>query len=779
MSDARHTASDLAARDLAPRDLAPRDLAARDLDVDLGQLFGSLARNWLRILIAALAITALAFLVATLVTPLYRAETRILIEARESPYTRPASTGLTDTANVLPDERTVASQVEVIGSPDILRQVARQLDLGRRDEFGASGETTMLGNLLILAGLRSDPSQASVEERVLKALQEKLRIFQVDGSRVIVVRFSSEDPELAAAVPNAVADAYIAGQEQAKRLTNADASEWLEPEIEDLRRRVREAEARVAEYRAQSGLLTGQNNVVLPTQELGEISTELTRARADRTAAEGRAAAIREATAASGRLESMPEVLASPMVQRLRESQAQAEAQLADLSASLLDNHPRMRALRAQLDETGRQLRAEIAKVRAAAENEATAARARESRLVAEVNRLKAASAQAGDSEVELRALEREALAQRALLESYLTRYREAAARADRGAAPADARIFARATAPHEAYFPKMGLILGAAFAGSLVVLSVFVLLRELFSGRAMRPAAGAFVAVEPAVDGSFAAADAPEGNEAVAQEEPGEPERHEIRSILSAPAMPAEDRADADLDDDDGANAEEAAQFADAVALGDEEDEVTMASYEPDEITVAGVADRLIEGDTVRAVFISPEGDEATAISVMVAREIADSGLKALFVDLTWSGAPSTAMLEDSRLPGITNLLAARAQFADIVHGDLYSACHVIPAGTVDPVRAMRSAERLPMILQALEDAYDVMIVECGATDAHSIAEVAGADAEVLIGALDPRGAGAAGLAADLEAAGYGAVLTVSPPARPSRFRKRRRFAA
>lgn len=760
MSDARHTTS--------------------DLDVDLGQLFGSLARNWPRILIAALAITALAFLAASLVTPLYRAETRILIEARESPYTRPASTGLTDTAaSALPDERTVASQVEVLGSPDILREVARGLGLGSRDEFGASGETGMLGNLLILAGLKGDPSQASVEERVLKALREKLSIYQVDGSRVIVVRFASQDPELAAAVPNAIADAYIAGQEQAKRLTNADASEWLEPEIEDLRRRVREAEARVAEYRAQAGLLTGQNNLVLPTQELAEISTELSRARADRSAAEARMAAIRDATGSSDRLESMPGVLASPIVQRLRENQAQTEAQLADLSASLLENHPRMRALRAQLDETGRQLRTEIAKVRTSVENELATARAREDSLVAEVNRLKAASAQAGDSEVELRALEREALAQRALLESYLTRYREAAARADRGAAPADARIFARAAVPHEAYFPKTGLILGAALAGSLIVISVVVLLRELFSGRAMRPAAGAFVPAEPAVAEHFVldggSATAPERQEEWQDERrdereaPAEPARPETRSILSAPAMRAEDDAGPD----------DVAQFAAAMAPSDEEEEVTMPRYTPDEITVAGIADRLIEGDAGRAVFISPEGDEATAVSVMVAREIADAGLKVLFVDLTWSGAPSTAMLEDSRQPGITNLLAARAQFADIIHGDLFSGCHVIPAGTVDPVRAMRSADRLPEILQALEDSYDVMIVECGATDAQSIADVAEDHAEVLIGALDPRGAGVAGLAADLEAAGYGAVLTVTPAGRQARFRKRRRFAA
>src|SRR5690606_31618966 len=175
----------------------------------------------------------------SMVTPLYRAETRILIEARESVYTRPATTGLTEAPAALPDAQAIASQVEMIGSSEVLREVARRLELDRRDEFGAAGDTSMLGNLLILAGLRSDPTQASVEERVLQALQQRLRIFPVDGSRVIVVRFSSRDAELAAEIANAIADTYVARQEQAKRLTDADASEWLEPEIEDLRRRVR------------------------------------------------------------------------------------------------------------------------------------------------------------------------------------------------------------------------------------------------------------------------------------------------------------------------------------------------------------------------------------------------------------------------------------------------------------------------------------------------------------------------------------------------------------
>lgn len=678
---------------------------ASDVDVDLGLLFASLLRGWLRIVVAALVITGLAFLALSMIAPKYRGETRILIESRESVYTRPANaTGEAD--RPLLDEEAITSQVEVISSAEILRTVARELNLASRAEFVS--QPGAVGSLLMLVGLRGDPGAATTEERVLRVMREKLNVFRVDKSRVIVVQFSSEDPELAAQVANAVADAYIEVQEQAKLASNADATQWLEPEIADLRQRVRQAEARVAAFRSQSDLLVGQNNAVLATQELSELSSELTRVRANRSAAEAKAAAVRDALASGERVDTVPDVLSSPLVQRLRERQVEVQAELADLSSTLLDNHPRMRSLRAQSAETSAQLRAEMQKVLASLENETDAARASERQLTADLNRMKAASAAAGDREVELRALEREAAAQRALLESYLTRYREAASRADRNYLPADARIFARATPPIEAYFPRMLPILGATFAASLLVIAVFMLLRELFSGRAMRPAAGSF-------------------------------DVHEV-------AMPAVAHAEPAVDDEPA------------------EAEAPLPDAPRDEMTVTAAADRLVASGAVRAVFLSPEGDEASATSVMVAREICDAGLRVVFMDLTFSGAPSASMLDSARFPGITDLLASQAPFPEIIRGDLYSDCHVIPLGTADPARAMRAIDRLPIVLESLATAYDMIVIECGLTDADGIARVAGEGTEILLSVIEPDDDAVRQTAGDLVEHGFEEIIRVSP---------------
>lgn len=693
--------------------------AANDVDVDLRRLFVSLAQKWPRILIVALLVTAAAFAIAWLTTPLYKGETRILIETRESVFTRPQSSN-NDNNNPALDEEGVTSQVEVIGSTDILKQVAQKLDLSKLPEFDEAADMSLFSRTLVMFGLTSDPNEIPPEERVLKRFREKLKIYRVEKSRVIVIEMSSENPELSAKIPNTIAEVYLSVQRDAKLASNADATDWLEPEIADLSKRVKEAEAKVADFRAKSDLLIGQNNSVLATQQLSEMSTELSRVRANRGATEATAKSLREALARGASLDALPEVLSSDLIQRLRERQVQLKADIADLSTTLLDNHPRIRALRSQLADLDEQIRGEAQKVLKSLETQAQTAKFREAQLLADLNTAKAASARAGDDEVELRALEREAAAQRQLLESYLTRYREASSRRDRNYLPVDARVFSNAVVPAEPYFPKILPIVGAAFVGSLLLMTIITLLQELFSGRAMRPAPG--VHFEPVEDIEMPAVHRQE------------------------PAMAREVDAAADTDEPLSQPAAE----ADKPSVG--------------EISVETAAERLIAGGTARALFVSPEGDEAAATAVLVAREVADAGLRVLLLDLTASGAASLPMLESTAYPGITNLLASESQFADVIHADLYSDCHVIPVGSADPVRAMRAADRLPIIMDSLTTAYDLVVVECGPADPEAIRRLVGSGTEVLVSVLEAGDQAVSETATNLRAKGYDAVTLVSP---------------
>ncbi|QDZ00895.1 chain-length determining protein [Nitratireductor mangrovi] len=697
----------------------------QDLDIDIAALFASLVRNWVRIVIVAFAAAGLAFLLSSVATRHYQAETRILIETRESIFTRPEQQN-DDTAIL--DEQGVTSQVEVISSTDILTRVARELDLAAIAEFEADGSVSILERLMIIAGMRGDPIELPPEERVLKVFREKLNVYRVEGSRVIVVEFSSEDPRLAAKVPNAIADAYIALQKSAKLQSNADATEWLEPEIADLRAKVKEAEGRVAEFRAQSDLLLGNNNSMLATQQLSELSTELSRVRANRASTEANAASMREALRNGASIDALPDVLSSTLIQRLRENQVQLKADIADLSATLLDNHPRIRALRSQLADLDRQIRSEAEKVLDGMETEAEAARLREKELVSALNQLKAESARVGEQEVELRALEREAAAQRELLESYLSRYREALSRKDRSYLPADARIFSRAIVPGEPYFPKILPITGATLVAVLLLVAVGTLLSELFSGRAMRPTRR--FAGEPVQDVVM-------------------PQHTPIEPVPTEPTL-SEDSSGQDEPQ------------ADSVA--DLDDAMQVPVFTKGQIGIEAAAEKLIATGAARALFVSPEGDEGAASAVMVAREVADAGLRTLLVDLTATAAASYPMLETTRLPGITDLLCSKAQFTDVIHPDHFSDCHVIPAGTADPALAMRAADRLPIIMESLTTAYDLVIVECGPADASGLQRLVGSGTEVLVSVIEENDDAVTTTASELRTGGFENTMLVTP---------------
>ncbi|TPN49466.1 chain-length determining protein [Mesorhizobium sp. B1-1-9] len=723
--------------------------AAADVDVDLKQLFASLARRWLRTVLVVLVVTGLAFALASLATRHYKAETQVEIVPRESVYTRPASNN-SDTDKPILDEQGVATQVQIISSNEILKQVAQKLGLEKLPEFNDALDMSPLSRLLVLVGLKSDPMEIPTEERVLKKMHEKLNVYGVEKTRIIAIEFSSEDPKLAAAIPDDIAAAYIAGQGAAKLESNNAAADFLAPEIADLQRQVKDAEAKVAAYRAQSDLLMGGNNSVLATQQLSELSSELSKVRANRAAAEATADGVRKALQNGGSLDAVPEVLSSDLIQRLRERQVELRTNIADLSTTLLDNHPRIRALKSQLSDLDAQIRSEAQKVMKGLLMQAETAKARENQLVADVNTLKAASAQAGEQQVDLDALQRDAAAKRQQLELYLTNYREAASRQDRKYLPVDARIVSKASVPSEAYFPKIGPIVGAAFAASLLLMAVLTLLQELFSGRAMRPASGARFEPIDEVAMPATARSEPSGrleplipSEAAnrAAETPWPPE-----TISDPEARPA---AEPVTETESVPEPEPVVAARPRSVLG--------------EIDIEKAAEKLIASGAARAIFVSPEGDEAAASAILVAREVSDAGLRVLLLDLTASGAASRPMLDSGLFPGITDLLASQAQFSDVIHADLYSDCHVIPVGTADPVRAMRAADRLPIIMQSLTTAYDLVVVECGPADAQGISRLGGDATEVFLSMLEPDDE-VAQAAVKLIENGYPDVTLVTP---------------
>ncbi|MCR9124131.1 MAG: hypothetical protein NXH91_17865 [Phyllobacteriaceae bacterium] len=480
---------------------------------------------------------------------------------------------------------------------------------------------------------------------------------------------------------------------------------------------MRAAEAAVADFRAANGLFVGQNNSVLATQQLAELSTELSRVRAERSALEARVRSVESALEGGSSVDTLPDVIASPVVARLTEQQANLKARQADLSTTLLPGHPRMQALQSQIGGLDAQIRDQARNVLAGLRNEARIARGREDELNGDLNTLKAASAEAGDSEVELRALEREAASKRALLETYLLRYREAQSRDQGEYAPAKARVISRATVALEPSFPRMVPMVGATFFAALLLMLVITLMRELFSGRALVPAATASATTAAAAD---------------------QPAPRRTSLAVAAPTAP----------------------IAPIVPAAAEAPVETPPAN--DNFSVAAVTAKLVRRGAGRALIVSPMGGSASHNTVAIARALDAKGLRAIVMDLSGTGLAGGLMDADPADPGITDLLAAEASYSDVIFGDGASGAHIIADGNADADRALSGIERLPIILDGLSSAYDVVLVDCGATDAAGLGRLVSADSEIVLSVDGQSGESAVDAARDLADGGFDDVLIV-----------------
>src|SRR5260370_38841183 len=213
----------------------------------------------------------------------------------------------------------------------------------------------------------------------------------------------------------------------------------------------------------------------MSNQQMGELNTQLNNARALKSDAESKARLIREMLQ-SGKPIEASEVLNSELSRRLSEQSVTLRSQLAEQSATLLDGHPRIKELKAQLADLDRQLREEASKISRSLDNDARIAGGRVEGLSASLEQLKKLASSSNGQDVQLRALEREAKAQRDLLESYLAKYREANTRENIDAAPADGRIISRAIVSNTPAYPKkLPVVLLATLATFLLSTGVIV----------------------------------------------------------------------------------------------------------------------------------------------------------------------------------------------------------------------------------------------------------------------------------------------------------------
>jgi polysaccharide biosynthesis transport protein len=712
-------------------------------DLDLHALGRALLRKRGWIVVPTALALLLSVVAVNLVTPRYKSEARILIDGRENVFLRPNADRSEERAAL--DAEAVTSQVQLVLSRDLAREIIARNKLAELPEFDpVLRGVSPLKTLLALFGIGRDPFSMTPEERVLDAYYERLTAYAVDKSRVIAIEFQSRDPELAARVANSIAEGYLVLQQSARQQQARSAGQWLLGEIDGLRNKVSEAESRVEDFRSKSSLFVGTNNTTLSNQQMGEINTQLNNARALKSDAETRARLIREMLQ-SGKPIEASEVLNSDLIRRLSEQRATLRAQLAEQSSTLLDGHPRIKELKAQLADLDRQLRDEASKVSRSLDNDARIAGGRVDGLSASLDQLKKQASSSNGQDVQLRALEREAKAQRDLLESYLAKYREATARENIDSGPADGRIISRATVSNIPAYPKKLPIVLIATLATLLLSSGLIVTGELLRITAPRAPAAA-----PSISAPSASAAAPAlASAAVLVAEPAPSPAPEL--IVEREAVAVPDVAEAKTDFSDVTIVPTIEALPELSEIEQLADDLCLAGPEAQKVTILGTA----------------TGEGITLTALTLARLMGRQA-RVVVVDLAASSPAIAAVSVDANAPGLAELMLGEASFSQVITKDRLSRVHLVGAGRPGFDRALLQSPRLVLAVDALLRVYDHVLLDAGSAS-DLPAELLTVDARAVVVPDAAMEAGARNQMCDqLKAAGFTEVTLLSKACRP-----------
>ena len=640
-----------------------------------------------KVLGITLLAAATAFAIVNAMTPRYRSESRLLLEVRENVFLRAeADKNVGDRTTI--DPEAVTSQIQLVLSRDLAREVIRREKLADNPEFDpAMRGPSVLRVVLSLFGIVRDPAAMTKEERTLESYYDRLNVFAVEKSRVIAVAFSSADPDLAARVANAIAETYLTMQQTAKQDQTRAAGDWLAGEISKLRSKVADAEAKVEAYRNELNLYSGSNNTSLPTQQLTEINSQIAAARGQKADLEARARQLRELIRSGKPIESA-DIANTESMRRLIEQRNALRSQLAEQSTTLLDQHPRIKELKAQIAEVGAEIRNEGGRLAAQLDNDARVAGDRLEMLTVSLNTVKKQASQTNGQDVQLRALEREAKTERDLLESYLAKYREATARDNINAAPPEARIISRASPSIKPDFPKkLPTVLIAAFAAfalsaGFVVTGALLAAPSPSNGYAYAPAHAApamAVASMPRVD-----------------------------SPPLTPTGPPPTKAGGPF----------AVNSVEQIAQG-----LRQAGDNGRRVAVVG---------TMRNVG-------TTYAAIALARTLAQYA-NVVLVDLAF-GSPNLSIIsDDPKAPGIAELVRGTASFGDIITRDQYSTLHLVATGIVgSDGPALAASPMLATVIEALVRSYDHVVIDVGSAADIALERFAPLAARAVLVAANP----------------------------------------
>jgi succinoglycan biosynthesis transport protein ExoP len=650
-----------------------------DGDTGLGELFNIVYRRiWLIVGVVAGAVV-LAAVGLQFVTPRYQAQTLLLMEPQQISIPTVDSILAGRTA----DDQGVRSQVEVLRSRGLAAATIDHLGLDQDAEFNSRLKPP--GLLRSLLGT-SDSSGAEKKNQtaVVDSFLRRLDVEAVKNSRVLSVVFTSVEADKAASISNSLADQYLVAQLETKFDATRMANSWLNDRVSELREQVAQSETAVEDFRRNAGLLQTEGGT-LTAQQIVDLNGQLILARAAEAEAEARLEQLSSLINSPGGVASASEVLDSATIQRLKAEQSDVEGRVAELSAEYGPSHPRMIQLNAEADDVLEKIDAEVNKVVRNLSNELAIAKARETSLERELGRMKEVMSLSNDKQIQLRALEREAEANRALLATLLARYKEISSQDEMKPQQADARIISRADAPTDPSFPNKAFTLGivvpiSAMFALILVFTTEGLQRGYVSGRQIEDETGV-------TSLGFVPLLSPRQSKI----------RDPLEFVLERPRS--------------------------ALAQS-----LRTAFWSLSLTTPAGL--------NIVVVTSSHPGEGKTTIALGLARTQAKSGQKTLLIDADTRNPSVHEVLDAPRSPGLIEVLNGEADAPMIVNFDGTGLDYITAGEAIEDPLPLLDSKAMDNLLTRMSKSYDLVIIDTppvmAALDACALSRKA--DATVLV---------------------------------------------
>jgi polysaccharide biosynthesis transport protein len=451
-------------------------------------VIGIVLRRYLIILFVTFVATSIGTTYLWITPPTFTAKAQILIDRGKSAFLQQQQAVFPDTPI---DAAQIESQLQILQSESVAAQVVKTLHLTEDPEFvGAAGKlvTSVVARLgsalreLDLNLFRQDELPRSDLDLVHQAagvLLKNLQVYRVGFSFVIEVDYRSHSAARAAQIANAIAEAYISDQMDSKYEIQRRASDWLQNRVNELRRQTVAREDAVNAYKTANNLVAA-GGMLIKEQEIGELNKQLVVAREKTSESLARlnriesviSAADLQATAVDGGRSgssvdgTISDVLANPIITRLRQQYLDLVNREADFSVRYGKDHAAVVNLRNQIRDIKNSILNELKRLAESIKSDYLISKQRQESLEKDLAKSVAQSQEANKVQGTLRELESSAQGTRSLYDLFLQRYMESLQQ--QTYVSTDARLVAPATPPEQKSAPKTLLVLALSVLGGL-----------------------------------------------------------------------------------------------------------------------------------------------------------------------------------------------------------------------------------------------------------------------------------------------------------------------